>query len=334
MNAELLKRCVRAMSELENGSLAPLCNQIIMDEKHKGHVKLAKQLEGIVVRSESNARKKTTTMKSVYGRSARSITQPRDVLLSITRMAQENLRHEMVLDEAVEQRFLRIEKEYLARERLAKHGLQHARKVLLYGPPGCGKTLGAERLAWNVGLPLLKVKLDTLISSYFGESATNLRAVFEEAHKEACVLFLDECDFIAMRRDGSRDVGEVSRIVNTLLQLMEEFDAPGMLVAATNIDELLDPALFRRFDDVFEIHPPGRSEIISLLKMTLSAMKLDRHICWNTLADNMFGLSAAAVVKIAQSAAKEVVLGLDTVLRHEDIERAITRSYRQPTKKG
>ncbi len=332
MNATLLKRCVRAMSELGDGSLTPLCNSIVADEKRKGHERLAKQLESIVVRARNKSQSKV--MRTMPGQPVRSVVRRRGGMPFIVRLERDKLRHEMILDEAVEQRFVRVEREYLARERLAKFGLQHARKVLLYGPPGCGKTLGAERLAWGVGLPLLKVKLDTLISSYFGESATNLRTVFEEAYKEPCVLFLDECDFIAKRREGSRDVGEISRIVNTLLQLMEEYDATGILVAATNIDELLDPALFRRFDDVFEIHPPGRPEIIRLLQMTLSAMELDRHICWKTLADSLFGMSAAVVVKIAQSAAKEVVLGVDNVLRHEDIERAITRSYRQPNKQG
>ncbi len=332
MNAELLKRCVRAMSESGDGSLAPLCKKIVEGEERNGHAKLAKQLDGIVARAGNSERPKVMRPRS--GQPVRPATRRGNGVLFITRLEQEQLRHEMVLDEAVEQRFFRVEKEYSARERLATFGLQHARKVLLYGPPGCGKTLGAERLAWGVGLPLLKVKLDTLISSYFGESAANLRAVFEEAHKEPCVLFLDECDFIAKRRDGSRDVGEVSRIVNTLLQLMEEYDAPGMLVAATNLDELLDPALFRRFDDVFEVHPPGRPEIIRLLQMTLSAMEIDPHICWSTLADNLFGFSAATVVKVAQSAAKEVVLSVDAVLRHEDLERAITRSYRHPIKQG
>lgn len=332
MNAELLKRCVRAMSETGEGALLPLCTKIVDDEKRKGHEKLARQLDSIVSRSVKSSA--TKTMRPMPGRSAGPSPRSGNSVVFITRISQEQLRHEMVLDDAVEQRFMRIEKEYLARERLAKYGLEHARKILLYGPPGCGKTMGAERLAYSVGLPLLKVKLDTLISSYFGESATNLRTVFEEAHKEACVLFLDECDFIAKRREGSRDVGEVSRIVNTLLQLMEEYDAPGLLVAATNLDELLDPALFRRFDDVFELHQPGRPEIMRLLKMTLSAMELDPHICWVALADLLYGSSAAMVVKISQNAAKEVVLSAEHVLRHEDIERAITRSYKQPGKQG
>ena len=330
MNAELTKRCVRALAEMGEMTLTPLCRKIVEDERHKGHVNLANQLDSIINRAEQQPRPKSLHPLSKHS----TLLTKTDCGLFITRLEQNQLRHEMVLDDAVEQRFARIEKEYLARERLAKFGLQHSRRILLYGPPGCGKTMGAERLAWSIGLPLLKVKLDTLISSYFGESAANLRAVFAEAHKEPCVLFLDECDFIARRRDGSRDVGEVSRIVNTLLQLMEEYDASGMLVAATNLDELLDPALFRRFDDVFELHQPGRVEIIQLLKMTLSAMNLDRHVCWESLADLLIGSSAAMIVKIAQSAAKEVILGTDGVIHHDDLERAITRAYRQPKKQG
>jgi SpoVK/Ycf46/Vps4 family AAA+-type ATPase len=330
MNAELIRRCVRAMTETGEGSLVPLCRNIVEDERVKGHANLARQLDLIVAKAESKPR--TQAMRPLAGGRP---TQPgrSAAAVFITRLEQDQLRHDMVLDEAIENRFQRIEKEYLARERLAKYGLQHVRKVLLYGPPGCGKTMGAERLAWSVGLPMLKVKLDTLISSYFGESATNLRTVFEEAHKEPCVLFLDECDFIARRRDGSRDVGEVSRIVNTLLQLMEEYDAPGLLIAATNLDELLDAALFRRFDDVFEIPLPGRPEVVRLLKATLSAMPLDRHVCWDALADHLLGVSAAGIVKIAQDAAKDVILGTETVLRHEDLERAITRAHRHPGKR-
>ena len=330
MNAELLKRCVRAMAETGEGTLLPLCRKIAEGERHNGHEKLAGQLDMNVKRLESQPLARN--MRPLSSRPPQAAGHP-GAAVFIRRLENAQLRHEMVLDEAIEQRFQRIEKEYMARERLARYGLHPVRKVLLYGPPGCGKTLGAERLAWSVGLPMLKVKIDTLISSYFGESATNLRTVFEQAHREPCVLFMDECDFIARSRDGSRDVGEVSRIVNTLLQLMEEYDAPGLLVAATNLDELLDPAIFRRFDDVFEIRLPGRTEIVRLLKTTLSAMPIDRHVCWDALADNLMGASAATIVKIAQDAAKDAILDTGSALRHEDLERSITRAYRHPIKK-
>src|SRR6201999_1411928 len=129
----------------------------------------------------------------------------------LTLIPRERLEHHMVLPKETEQRFSRIEKEYAARERLGAYGLRPRKTVLLYGPPGCGKSLGAKRLAWNTGLPLMKVRFDVLISSYFGESATNLRSIFVAAKARPCVLLLDECDFIARSRVNSKDIGEASR---------------------------------------------------------------------------------------------------------------------------
>ena len=142
----------------------------------------------------------------------------------------------MVLSEAVEIRFRRIEREYAARDRLAHHGLRYRQKILLYGSPGCGKTMGAERIAWNTGLTLVKVRFDAMVSSYLGETATNLREVFETAAATPCLLFIDECDSLAKSREDSQEVGEIKRVVNTFLQLLDEYEVSnGLLVAATNL---------------------------------------------------------------------------------------------------
>ena len=114
----------------------------------------------------------------------------------------------MILNDQIENKLKCIEKEYAAKERLLAYNLSPKKKILLHGSPGCGKTLAAERLAWNLGLPLLKVRFDSLLSSYFGESAANLRSVFDYSKKEPVVLLLDECDFIAKSRTTSQDVGE------------------------------------------------------------------------------------------------------------------------------
>jgi SpoVK/Ycf46/Vps4 family AAA+-type ATPase len=234
----------------------------------------------------------------------------------------------MVLPIEIEERFARIEREYAARERLGAIGFRNRKTVLLYGPPGCGKSLGAKRLAWNTGLPLLKVRFDALLSSYFGESAANLRSVFEAAKERPYVLLLDECDFIARSRGNSKDIGEASRIVNSLLQLMEEYDAPGLLVATTNVESSLDTALFRRFDDVFQVPPPGPDEIEQLLRMTLSAVKVAEPIDWGGLVRKLTGFSAAMTVKAAQDAAKAVVLGGGKIVTESCLRKSISELNR------
>jgi SpoVK/Ycf46/Vps4 family AAA+-type ATPase len=173
----------------------------------------------------------------------------------------------------------------------------------------------------------MKVRFDALISSYFGESATNLRSLFMAAKERPCVLLLDECDFIARSRAYGKDIGEASRIVNSLLQLMEEYDAPGLLVATTNIESSLDWALFRRFDEVFLVPPPGPEEVEKLLLMTFSAVKLAEPIDWHRLVDQLCGAPAAMVVKAARDAAKTAVLGGCNVVTESNIREAIAELH-------
>jgi SpoVK/Ycf46/Vps4 family AAA+-type ATPase len=317
MNAEILKRVVKAIAEGSHADLNRLADKIVESERRTGHTKLAEQLEAILKR-----RSPLSTRAPEHSLNELPLNKRRGESLA-TLSAPETLEHHMVLPEAVERRFARIESEYAARDRLALFGLRPRRTVLLYGPPGCGKSLAAKRLAWNTGLPLMKVRFDALISSYFGESATNLRSLFEAAKELPCVLLLDECDFIARARSNSKDIGEVGRIVNSLLQLMEEYDAPGLLVATTNIESSLDPALFRRFDEVLMVPRPGLVEIERLLRLSLSAVKVAEPIDWSRLIASLEGSSAAMVVKAAQDAAKAAVLSGYKLVGQNHLEMAI-----------
>jgi SpoVK/Ycf46/Vps4 family AAA+-type ATPase len=229
----------------------------------------------------------------------------------------------MVLPEAVERRFHRIEKEFAARTRLAKHGLKPRHRILLYGPPGCGKSLGAERLAWNTGLQFIKVRFDTLLSSYFGETMANLRKVFDAAQASPCALLLDECDSLARSRSERNDVGEVSRITNALLEMLEDYRGDGLVIAATNLDSALDSALFRRFDEVLKVPLPGIHEIFRLLQSTLSPMETDQGIRWQEIASAMDGMSGSEVVQVAQNAAKHCVLEGRCQVVESDIQHAL-----------
>ncbi|MFZ6654522.1 AAA family ATPase [Undibacterium sp. TJN19] len=327
MNADLTKRLFKAIAIGSDKDMDKLCRKVIQEENSKGHAVLANQLETILKGKKSAIAFEPKTDNERIMQALPMSRRYQDPL--VVHMDHNALRHFMVLPEQVETRFSRIEAEYAARERLATYGLKHKKKILLYGQPGCGKTLGAERLAWSTGLPLVKVRFDALISSFLGESGINLRAVFESAKERPCLLFLDECDFIAKSRENQNDVGEIPRLVNTLLQLLEDYDAPGLLVAATNLDKQLDKALFRRFDDVFEVKPPGKNEIERLLKSTLVAVPVERSVKWKFLVDSLMGMSAAEVVKVAQDAAKNSILSGRDIVTHEDLEFAITEVYNQ-----
>lgn len=327
MNADIIKRIVRAIAEESHGDLDRLARKVVESERRTGHTRLADELEAIL--SRPRAARQGAAPATDLERSLRELPLSRRHGESLaTMISREALEHHMVLPTATEARFARIECEYAARERLGAYGLRARKVILLYGPPGCGKSLGAKRLAWNTGLPLMKVRFDVLISSYFGESAANLRTIFVAAKERPCVLLLDECDFIARSRVNSKDIGEASRIVNALLQLMEEYDAPGLLVATTNIASSLDQALFRRFDDVFQVPPPGAEEIDKLLRMTLSAVPVADGVDWKRLVDQLVGASAAMVVKAAQDAAKAAVLGGRRVVTGEHLTNAIAEVER------
>jgi SpoVK/Ycf46/Vps4 family AAA+-type ATPase len=322
MNADILKRIVRAIADASQSDLEQLARKVVDSERKSGHTRLASQLEEIL--KKPRKRKSPPPVQDTE-HSLKELPLSRrhgDQLASL--IPRESLEHHMVLPPDVEDRFRRIEQEYAARERLGAYGLRNRKTILLYGPPGCGKSLGAQRLAWNTGLPLLKVRFDALLSSYFGESATNLRSVFEVAKDRPCVLLLDECDFIARSRTASQDIGEASRIVNSLLQLMEEYDAPGLLAATTNVQSSLDAALFRRFDEVFQVPLPGSTEVEELLRMTLSAVRLSDRISWRSLVNELSGASAAMAVKAAQDAAKAAVLCGEKIVTEALLMRAIS----------
>lgn len=329
MNADILKRVVRAISEGAQGDLDRLAVKIVESERKTGHVRLAEQLDAILKQPRPKRLPPPISPVGDLDRSLKELPLSRRHGESLaTLLATDSLEHHMVLPAAIEERFSRIESEYAARDRLRTYGLQPKKTILLYGPPGCGKSLGAKRLAWNLGLPLMKVRFDVLISSYFGESATNLRSIFLAAKERPCVLLLDECDFIARSRINSKDIGEASRIVNALLQQMEEYDAPGLLVATTNVESALDPALFRRFDDVFMVPLPGSAEIEKLLRITLSTVKLAEPINWAKLVQMLTGASAAMAVKAAQDAAKAAVLSGNHLVTEADLKQSITEQRR------
>lgn len=320
MNATLLKRLFNTIEPGNNPELNALCRKIVDEEKRLGHHKVASQLERMLaIKSKSD---QPIQRKPVAKSLSTLPSSSRDSAPLVQVLEHDQLRHHMVLPRSVEEKFLRIEKEYAARSRLAKYGLAARKRILFYGPPGCGKSLGAERIAWATGLPLHKVRFDTLISSFFGETATNLGKIFEAVEKQPCALFLDECDTIARSRGASNDVGEVSRVVNMLLQLLEDFRGDGLVIAATNHYDSLDKAIYRRFDEAIEIPMPGIVEISRLLKITLEALHVDKAVDLRNFAASLDGFSFSEIERIAQNAAKRCIMANRQSVNQDDLESA------------
>lgn len=323
MNEALLTRLFKSIDGDETTPLVRIAYSIIKDEERKGHSKLANRLINILERNLSKS-DFSNTLKLAKGADFQIPADRRYKLPLANHIENDSLRHEMVLSSTVEAQILRIEKEYLAKERLAHHGLKPRKKILLYGSSGCGKSMTAEKIAWDLGLPFYKVRFDSIISSYLGESASNLSKLFQSINNYPCVLLLDEFDIIGKKRNvNSNDVGEIHRIVNILLGLLEEYNGEGILIATTNLEDSLDSALFRRFDDFIELPKPSFEEIKRLLKISFSALKLSKDINISEYAHKMKGLSYAIIVKISNDAAKKSIINLANEISTDDLDKAL-----------
>jgi SpoVK/Ycf46/Vps4 family AAA+-type ATPase len=320
MNATLMKRLFKAISDGRAEDLYKIARSVIEDETKKGHTQLARDLSNVL--NSPKANRPSHTFEARTGTLSVLPKSKRFDMSLVTHISVDRLEHHMVLPEAVEKRFQRIEREYAARERLAQYGLLPRKKILLYGPPGCGKTMGAQRLAWNTGLDFWKVRFDAIVSSYLGETAVNLRSVFETAVQSPCLLFFDECDSIAKSRSASQEVGEIKRIVNSFLQMLDEYELPGLLVCATNLYDQLDYAIWRRFDDLLEIPKPGSDELRQLIEVTLTGAGTN-ILDWAGLLKAADGFSAAQIVRASKDALKKVILDGKETVKREDLLEAI-----------
>ena len=209
---------------------------------------------------------------------------------------------DLVLEPSIRERLERVVLEQRQQDRLRDKGFHPLRKVLLVGPPGTGKTLSAAALAGELSLPLFTIRLDGLIT-----------LIFDAMNSTAGVYFFDEVDALAGERSRDNDVGEIRRVLNSFLQFLEQEDPDGLLVAATNHPQLLDAAMFRRFDAVIEYERPSADLARSVIKNRLSTVKVGR-MDWKKVDAAAAGLSHAELTLASESAAKEAILsGAETV---------------------
>jgi SpoVK/Ycf46/Vps4 family AAA+-type ATPase len=233
-----------------------------------------------------------------------------------------------VLPDALKSRIQRIIREHREQEKLKSHGLSNRRKILLAGPPGTGKTMTARILAQELRLPLHTIQVDKLVTKFMGETSAKLRQIFDLIRDEAGVYLFDEFDAIAGERSLANDVGEMWRVLNALLQFIEQDTSDSVIIAATNKPALLDRALFRRFDDVLYYEmpdPEDRRRLIANLLGYFKAKSLD----WQSILKESELLSHVEVDQACRDAIKDAILndrktvGTSALLKHLE-ERRLT----------
>ena len=217
-------------------------------------------------------------------------------------------RSDVVLSEAVGQEVDRFIEELNHRSELGCHGLSPRTRILLYGPPGCGKTMIAHMIASDLGLDIMQVNFDTLISSYMGCTGQNIRELFRSVRREGCVLFIDEIDAIAKHRGDGNDNGESKRIVISLLQNLDAVGDSAVVVAATNMPDLLDDALFRRFDLTMRVDYPTESQRRAMVSRHFGRHIPMVHYSESLIARMTAGMSGSEIRKLLDSVARRVIL--------------------------
>lgn len=314
---------VRSFSERDDTRFQSLALQLASEAAQRGQRKLADEIRTMIqdVRERQN--------QAADIRSAPiPVVRPKGELAGLVSASYPLTRLEnMVLDEGVVDKLLSIIDEQRHREKLAKHGLKPRRKFLLTGPPGTGKTLTASALAGELGLPLFTILLDGVINKYMGETSSKLRLVFDAMRTTRGVYFFDEVDALAAKRLMGNDVGEARRMLNSILQMLDEDDGDALIIAATNHPELLDPAMFRRFDSTIEYGLLPVKRISEVFCKALRPFDL-RNVQWWEIEDAATGMSQADMVRAAEDAARTAVIKNDAAVTTNILITAI-RERRQ-----
>lgn len=308
-NADQVRALVKSHAEGDDTRFYSVALQVAAHAARGGQAHVAQDLRDLVDELRKNAE-----LRRARPGAPVPVAQPRGDLAGLLSVAYPTTRMaDLVLDPEVHDHLARVILEQRQHDRLRAQGFRPLRRVLLTGPPGTGKTLSASALAGEFRLPLFVIRLDGLITKYMGETAAKLRLVFDALVETRGVYLFDEVDALGGERSRDNDVGEIRRVLNSFLQFLEQDQSDSLLVAATNHPQLLDRAMFRRFDAVIQYPLPTPAVARDVIRNRLANMRLGR-IAWARVDRGAAGLSHGEITLAAERAAKDTILaGDDTV---------------------
>jgi SpoVK/Ycf46/Vps4 family AAA+-type ATPase len=287
--------------------------EVAAREARLGHARVAEQIRELVDQARARGSQIEKRRGSVV------VLQPKGEIANLLSVQQPTIRlGSMVLPEALERRLRRTLLEQRQQSKLRHHNLRARRKLLFIGPPGTGKTMTAAALAGEFHLPLFTILLEGVITKFMGETAAKLRMIFQAMTVEKGVYLFDEFDALGARRSQTNDVGEIRRVLNSFLQLLEKDDSDSIIIAATNHADLLDKALFRRFDDVIEYTLPDQDIAVKVIQSRLARFDT-RALDWRRISSEVAGLSQGELVRASDEAAKHAILQGTDCIATEDL---------------
>ena len=301
--AEQIKSLIQFHLRGEKGRFLTTALQVAAYEARKGHSVLAQEIRSIID-EQKESQVKVFPLK-------------KDLNDFISLINSKNRLADIVLEQDIKNRVENIIREYFQRNKLQKYGLSNRKKILLVGPPGTGKTMTASVLAGELNLPFYTVQMDKIITKFMGETGAKLRQVFEVIQSYEGVFLFDEFDSIASERGRDDDVGEMRRVLNALLQFIENNNSKSIIIAATNNMRLLDKALFRRFDDILNYGLPSEDEIVRLIESRLVNFK--GKLKAKSISREAKGLSHAEITQACYDSIKEAILANHSVISKKNL---------------
>jgi SpoVK/Ycf46/Vps4 family AAA+-type ATPase len=311
MKANLIENLIVSHCTGEESKFANAVSELIKDEEKKGNIPLAARLrKAYETKQKSKSEPSFNVSAAGFAPQSQAIApRDKDSLLELYEIVHSDIKlADVILPETQKNALEQLIEEQKNAEALKKHNIEPANRLLLCGPPGCGKTMTAYAIGHALGLPIAYVRLDGLVSSYLGQTSTNLRKVFDSVRNQRIILFLDEFDAIAKKRDDSNELGELKRVVTTLLQNFDNMPANVLLIAATNHEHLLDPAIWRRFNLTITLELPDEAQRLILLQKWMNEYAISESLDYKKLSKITLGLNGAQIKELTKAAAKKYVI--------------------------
>lgn len=293
-NSDQILGLIKSHLEGDDERFRSLALQVSASEAKAGHTVLAKAIKDLLKSNKVHILKPQLRMLNS------------DVSELLIEEDQPFRISDLVTNDPLKEKINRIIKEYIQRDKLKEYNLANRRKILMAGPSGTGKTMTASVIANELQLPLFVVRLEKVVTKFMGETSLKLSKVFDWIGQMQGVYLFDEFDAIGQRRGLDNEVGEMRRVLNSFLQMMERDNSDSLILAATNDIQALDKALFRRFDDVMEYSLPSNEEKIEIIKRKLVDFVLEGDV--SLLLPDMNDLSHAEICMICTDAIKESLL--------------------------